>query len=388
MENKKLQFGVDLFLQRHEKFRNIRFGLVTNNSATTSQGELSRISLLKAGFNIIKLFSPEHGLTAQGEDGAYQKNISDPTTGLPVISLYGDHLLPAENDLNDIDIMLFDIPDAGCRFYTYLWTMTYVMEACEKFNKTLIILDRPNPVSGNINLAEGPMLDETNCSSFIGRWSIPIRHCCTLGELANYFSKIHTPNLYLQFVKVENWKREESVKEAGWFFKAPSPAITDEETAFLYPGMGLLEGVNVNEGRGTKTPFKIIGAPWINAAQIQNAFQSLGLPGISSTSFVYIPTGGLYENETCSGLQFTITDVLAFRSVQTGLKLIQLITSIYHDHCKERLYKTRANPTGKAHLDKLTGVYHSFKKIKNGVLPETELENLLWKDVIQPYLLY
>ena len=388
MENKKLQFGVDLFLQQHEKFRNIRFGLATNNAATTSQGELSRVALLKAGINIIKLFSPEHGLTSQGEDGAYQRNISDPVTCLPVISLYGDNLVPTENDLVDIDIVLFDIPDVGCRFYTYLWTMTYVMEVCEKFNKPLIILDRPNPINSNINVAEGPMLDETNCSSFIGRWSIPIRHCCTLGELANYFKKIYTPNLDLQFIKVENWKREHSVKDAGWFFIPPSPAITDAETVLLYPGIGLLEGINVNEGRGTQTPFKVFGAPWINAVQIQKSFQSLKLSGISSQSITYKPTGGLYENESCSGLQFAITNTSSFRPVQTGLKLIHLITSLYQDHCKERLYNTRANPTGKAHLDKLTGVYHSFKKIKNGVLPETELGNSAWKEIIQPFLLY
>jgi uncharacterized protein YbbC (DUF1343 family) len=383
----KVQFGIDHFLQQN-KFKDLRFALVTNNAATTSSGESSRVALVKAGFNIIKLFSPEHGLTTQGEDGAYQKNIIDPITNLPVISLYGDNLEPTENDLSDIDAIVYDIPDIGCRFYTYLWTMSYVMEACATFKKQFIILDRPNPISGNLNLAEGPMLDEENCSSFIGRWDIPIRHSSTLGELANYFASTRINDLDLQIIKTQNWKREQSAKEAEWYFIPPSPAITDIEIALLYPGMGLLEGINVNEGRGTKTPFKIFGAPWINASQLQKAFLSLQLPGIGCESFVYTPTVGLYANEHCNGLKLFVTDIFSFRPVQTGLKLIHLITSLYTDHCQERLYSTRANRTGKGHLDKLTGVYHSFKKIKNGVLPETGLADSTWKELIQPFLLY
>lgn len=388
MENQKVLFGVDHILNQADKFKHLRIALVTNNAATTSQGELSRVALLKQGFILVKLFSPEHGLTAQGEDGAHQSNITDPVTGLPVISLYGNHLRPTEKNLADIDVVLYDIPDIGCRFYTYLWTMTYVMEACAKFNKQIIILDRPNPISGNMDLTEGPMLDETNCSSFIGRWSIPIRHCCTLGELANYFAKNKINNLNLQIIKVKNWKREQSAEQAGWFFTSPSPAITDAETALLYPGMGLLEGINVNEGRGTQLPFKVFGAPWINASQLQETFQALRLPGIISQSFSYKPTGGLYANESCNGLRLTITDVSIFRPVQTGLQLIHLITSLYPDHCKERLYRTRANPTGKGHPDKLTGVHHCFEKIKNGKLSESGKIISVWKETIQSYQLY
>lgn len=386
MENKKIQSGVDHLLQQADKFRTTRFALVTNNAATTSTGEPSRVALLKAGFNIIKLFSPEHGLTARGEDGAYQKNSIDTLTQLPVISLYGENLMPTEYELSDIDTILFDIPDVGCRFYTYLWTMTFVMEACAKFNKLLIVLDRPNPVSGNIDLAEGPMLDEENCSSFIGRWSIPVRHSCTFGELGNYFSKTKINNLNLETIKIQNWKREQTGKVAEWFFNPPSPAITDIETALLYPGMGLLEGINVNEGRGTETPFKIFGAPWINAQQLNDTFQKLKIAGIKSQAVSYTSSSGLYANEVCNGLNFFVTEASQFHSVSMGIKLIYLIISFYPDQCKERLYVTRANPSGKNHLDKLTGVYQTFEKIKSGVLPETRLTN--WKETIRHYLLY
>jgi uncharacterized protein YbbC (DUF1343 family) len=386
--SQRLLFGIDNFLQQANKFSNLHLALVTNNAASTSKGILSRIALIKENFKLTKLFSPEHGITAQGEDGAFQVNITDTITGLPVISLYGDRLKLSKEDMADIDAVLFDIPDVGCRFYTYLWTMTYMMEACAEFNKPLFILDRPNPVGGDFNLVEGPMLDETNCASFIGRWSIPVRHSCTLGELATYFASSRVKNLNLQIIKVRNWRREQSAKEANWLFIPPSPAIRDEETALLYPGMGLLEGINVNEGRSTESPFKIFGAPWINASQIQKAFESLQLPGIISQPHSYKPSFGIYIDEYCQGLRLGVTNVFTFRPVQTVLKLIQLLTSLYPEYCMERLYKTRANPGGEKHLDKLTGIYNSFEKIKQGEMPDQGLIKTEWKETMRPYLFY
>ena len=168
--------GVNSFLQLSGPIKNLRYALVTNDAAFTSNGIRSRMALKKHGFNLIKIFSPEHGISVKGADGAYQNHQTDIVSGLPVISLYGDRLAPSEEDLADIDVVLFDIPDVGCRFYTYLWTMTYVMEACTLYNKQFIVLDRSNPISGNLDMEEGPMLDEQTCSSFIGRWSIPIIH--------------------------------------------------------------------------------------------------------------------------------------------------------------------------------------------------------------------
>ena len=385
---KEVLFGLDNLLLQKNKFKHLRIALVTNNAATTSSGEQGRSALLKAGFNITKLFSPEHGLTAKGEDGTYQSNSIDSVTKLPVISLYGDHLIPTEEDLTDSDIVLFDIPDVGCRFYTYLWTMTYVMEACAVYKKPFIIPDRPNPISGDIDKSEGPILDEKNCSSFTGRWNIPLRHSCTLGELATYFAKTRIKNLNLEIIRVQNWNRNQTAPEAGWHFVSASPAINDVETALLYPGMGLLEGINVNEGRGTEWPFKICGAPCINAVQLTDAFNKLKLPGVKTEVINYSPERGLYTGENCNGLKFAITDIHSFRPVQTGLQLLQLIISLYPEHCKERLYPTVANPSGSGHLDKLSGVYQSFEKIKKGELPSTKLLESDWKEIIQPYLLY
>lgn len=384
----KVLFGVDKFCEASSRYKNTRFGLVTNNAATNSAGLLSRVALLKSGFNIIKLFSPEHGLDAKGADGAFQNNQVDSVTKLPVVSLYGDQLAPVEKQMTDIDIILFDIPDTGCRFYTYLWTMTYIMEACSAFNKPLIILDRPNPISGNLNKAEGPALDEKNCSSFIGRWNIPVRHSCTLGELTNYFAATRIKSPDIKVMKVENWNSNETVVESGWSFVPTSPAIKDFETALFYPGMGLFEGINVNEGRGAIHPFKMLGAPWIGPQQINSAFNNLQLPGIKSFITSYTPGWGLYAGEICQGLTFSITDANSFKPVHTGLQIIKLIVSCYPEQCKERLYHTVANPSGSGHLDKLTGVFQSFKKIKNGVFPFESLEQKQWAEIMRPFLLY
>ena len=382
----KVQFGIDAFLQSNHYPKKLRYALVTNNVATTSDGEPSRLALIKAGFTIKKLFSPEHGLTAKGEDGSYQNNSVDDLTNLPVISLYSDHLAPTAEELNDIDIMLFDIPDVGCRFYTYLWTMTYVMEACAANGKQIIILDRPNPIGGDLNKAEGPWLDETFCSSFIGRWNIPVRHSCTLGELATYFAGTKINNCDLQIIKVKNWNRLLSVSEANWHFLPTSPAIRDAETALLYPGTGLLEGINVNEGRGTDYPFKIFGAPWIEASLMYEAFVQSKPGGIVIKEISYVPETGIYSGETCYGLKIAVTDAHSFKPVSTSFQLLHLITRLFPDNCEERLYPTVANPSGSGHLDKLTGIPHSFGKIKTGSIPTTHVSD--WKEQIQPFLLY
>jgi uncharacterized protein YbbC (DUF1343 family) len=388
MHDAKLLFGLDHFLDQSYKFSHVRFALVTNNAATTRDGKLGRIALVEKGFHLTKIFSPEHGLTAHGDDGAFQNNVVDTATGLPVTSLYGNRLKPSQEDLADIDAVLFDVPDAGCRFYTYLWTMTYVMEACAECSKPLFILDRPNPAGGHLHLAEGPMLDEENCSSFIGRWSIPVRHCCTFGELAAYFASGRIQHLDLRIFKVRNWERNQCTTRPSWLFIPPSPAITDAETALLYPGIGLLEGINVNEGRGSKFPFKVFGAPWMNASRIHETFEDLHLPGVSSKACSHTPTSGLYQSELCHGLELTVTDPGVFRPVQAGFKLIQVISSLYPEYCTERLYKTMANPTGKSHLDKLTGVFQCFEKVKRSQLGDSSLAVSNWENVVKPFLLY
>ena len=379
MSSAQIIVGIDHFLQQ-TKYKDKRLALVTNNAALTSHGIKTRIALLQNGFTVPKLFSPEHGLTATDADGTFIQNSIDSITGLPIISLYGDHLAPTKIDLEDIDIVLIDIPDVGCRFYTYLWMMTYVMEACAAYNKPLIILDRPNPIGGNILLAEGPMPDEA-CSSFIGRWNIPIRHSCTLGELATYFAATKIKALHLEVIRITNWQRNKTTTS----FTPTSPAIQNITTALLYPGMGLLEGINVNEGRGTDKPFTVCGAPWINSEALANAFTQKNCAGIICKPYSYTPAEGLYAGKNCNGIEFFITDEEKFRPVATAISLIQTIMAMYLVEVKERLYTTRANPGGQAHLDKLSGVQNAFIKIKKREI-NTAVES--WPEIIKPYLLY
>ena len=375
--------GIDVFLQFPEVNKNSRLAIVTNNAAFTSDRILSRLALVEKGFNIVKIFSPEHGISVKGADGSYQKDAIDIKTALAIISLYGDRLMPTEEDLKDIDIVLFDIPDVGCRFYTYLWTMTYVMGACAKYNKQLVILDRPNPIGGNLEMAEGPMLDEKTCASFIGRWSIPIRHSCTLGELANYFSNKKLNGLDLKIVQVKNWDRSRIAND----FYPTSPAIQNISTALVYPGMGLLEGINVNEGRGTDKPFMKFGAPWVNGEELQMELKDKNIIGIDLKPCSYVPLDSLYKNETCYGLELNLTDTNKFRPAGFGIDLISVLFKLYPQQVKERAYITNVNPSGGGHLDKLLGVKNAFELLKHGKTIQTDLSQT-WLSEITSSLLY
>lgn len=375
--------GIDSFISEPGISKEYRFAIVTNNAAFSAERVLSRLALVKEGFNLVKIFSPEHGISVKGEDGAFQHHSVDIKTNLPIISLYGDRLKPTEEDLGDIDIVLFDIPDVGCRFYTYLWTMTYVMEACAAFGKNFIVLDRPNPVSGDLAMAEGPMLDEENCSAFIGRWSIPIRHCCTLGELALYFSNTKIKKADLKIIPVKNWTRDQIPND----FYPTSPAIQNISTALVYPGMGLMEGINVNEGRGTDKPFLQFGAPWINAEELHHQLAEELIFGIKTKPCSYIPDDSLYSGEQCHGLELTLTDEKTFYPVAFGIKIIALLMQLYPTYIQERFYHTNANPSGKAHLDKLLGIKNAFDLIRSKASIDTNVFQS-WSEEITPFLLY
>lgn len=378
--------GIDIVSDILKNQKHYRWALVTNEVAITATGTRSRVHLLENDFQVTRLFSPEHGLLAIGADGEMQKNTTDRITGLPVISLYGAQLAPTAETLTDIDAVLFDIPDLGCRFYTYLWTLTHVMEACALHQKPLVVLDRPNPIGGDLEKVEGPWLDETNCSSFIGRWSIPIRHSCTLGELARYFAATRLPDLDLQVIPVSNWNRLLSATETGWKFTPTSPAIRDLETALLYPGTGLLEGIYINEGRGAERPFTQLGAPWIDGEELARAFNQMGLPGVTASANNYLPDASLYAGENCGGIRLHVHNQQVFRPVQTGLSLLRLLLATYPAEVKERNYYTAANPDGIKHLDKLTGIPNAFQQLKEGIEFPLQVQDQ-WQQTIAGFLL-
>jgi uncharacterized protein YbbC (DUF1343 family) len=383
MIQQKMVLGIDSLLIQRKKFKGKKVALLCNESSVTSDGEASRSALLRNGFTLIKLFSPEHGLRSIGDDGQYQAHGKDALTGLPIISLYGDILAPREEDLHDTDLLISDLPDIGCRFYTYLWTMTHVMESCEKFNIPMLISDRPNPIATNFAFAEGPML-APSCASFIGRWNIPLKHNCTIAELARYFKNTYTPKLQLDIISLQQWKRESGF---AYPFLPTSPAMQSLHAACLYPGTGLLEGIYINEGRGTPHPFEQFGAPWIDAADLKSLTDTFDLPHIKTHTITYTPESGLYAHEKCYGLFLEIADPAKLKSVETGIMLIKALCTLYPEKIRERFYETVANPDGVHHLDKLLGIPDALVRIKKQEFIETDLhEN--WKNVIADYLLY
>lgn len=381
-----MQYGIDIFLQQSSPWKQMKLAMVTNDAATTITGEKSRTAVLKNNFQLIRLFSPEHGIAVTGADGAYQNNTKDAITGLPVISLYGDALAPAADTLHDIDAVLFDIPDVGCRYYTYLWTMTHVMQACAANNKPFVVLDRPNPTGALLHKAEGPVLDEEHCSSFIGRWNIPLKHCCTLGELAQYFAATRIPNLQLHIIKASGYQRHH-IAGKDFPFVPTSPAIQNVHTAMLYPGTGLLEGVNICEARGTSSPFTMCGAPWMDEVKLAAAIQALSLPGVQASPASYTPSAGIFAGTQCHGVQWQVTDIASFNAVQTGIAFLQTVHQLYPQQLQQRLYKTVANPSGEGHLDKLLGVHHAFEKLQQKIPFNTDVQEQ-WSADICRYLLY
>jgi uncharacterized protein YbbC (DUF1343 family) len=375
--------GITRFLQKAPAYRGQRLALATNDAALTPDGQPSREALLRAGFGLCRLFAPEHGMARSGADGAAQPHGTDACTGLPITSLYGAQLAPTAADLADVDTVLFDMPDVGCRFYTYLWTMTHLMEACAAHGKPLVVLDRPNPTGALLHMAEGPWLDEATCGSFIGRWNMPLRHCCTLGELARYFAATRLPGLQLTVEPVSGYQRRHRAP-LHFPFVATSPAMPTAQSALLYPGTGLLEGLNLNEGRGTQMPFALIGAPWLNNDVLGRELWAAGI--LRATPLGYTAAAGPYAGLYCRGLLLQVTDAEAFTPVQWGLQLLAALVRHHPNELRERPYPTVANPGGMGHLDRLLGQPQAFAHLLRGGTWHTAVPQ--WAGLVGPYLLY
>ncbi|HVU98380.1 MAG TPA: DUF1343 domain-containing protein [Puia sp.] len=404
MDCSKSLLGVDLLLASPPAWCSSRIALVTNQAAVTSGFRPSRLALLEAGFRLVKLFSPEHGLSAMGPDGHLMRDTVDGLTGLPVISLYGDRLAPSWDDLSDVDLVLFDIPDIGSRFYTYLWTMTHVLEACAGFGRPLVIADRPNPLSGRLELAEGPMLDEGSCASFIGRWALPVRHSCTLGELAGFFNTSRGIGCDLEVVACSGWDRR-AFFPAERSFVPLSPAIPSFESALLYPGLCLFEATNLSEGRGTATPFRVVGAPWMRAKEVVEEFNrracgvvasgaSAGRAcGVVARAVEFEPGGGKYGGRWCPGVMLHVLSMVEFRPVETGCLLLAVIRDLHPGLFEWAPYPTHVNPRGVGHLDLLLGVRGAEALFESGAMDELAAIRKYtdtgdWAERVRSFLLY
>lgn len=324
----KVQPGIEVLLNEYlHLIAGKRVGLITNHTGIDAQGT-HIADLLQAApqVTVAAFFAPEHGLRGDRPAGERISSYIDPATGVPVHSLYGSTLKPTSEMLRGIDLLLFDIQDVGTRFYTYIYTMAYAMEAAAEQGIPFIVLDRPNPIGGEI--VEGPVLDP-RFSSFVGLYPIALRHGMTVGELALFFNTEQNIGADLTVIPMRGWERSMWFDDTGLPWVAPSPNMRTLSTATVYPGLGLIEGTNVSEGRGTDRPFEMIGAPWIDGMELADALNRLDLPGVRFHPTTFTPTTSKFQGERSEGVLIEVTDRSSFRAVTTGIAVIRTIKTLY-----------------------------------------------------------
>jgi uncharacterized protein YbbC (DUF1343 family) len=324
----RVQTGLDVLeAQKFAPLRNKHVGLITNHTGLDSQGRSTADLLSHApGVHLVALFSPEHGLAGRNDEKIASSK--DAATGLPIFSLYGETQRPTEEMLRGIDALVFDVQDAGVRFYTYTTTMAYCMEEAAKHSIAFYVLDRPNPVGGNI--VEGPMLDADK-ASFTAYFPLPVRYGLTIGELAQLFNTENHINCDLHVIAMKNWHRNYFFESTGARWLPPSPNLRTLKGAVLYPGIEILQNAGVSVGRGTETPFEEFGAPWINGEEVAAALNNRHLAGLHFANQPFIPVGGLYSGQRCGGVAVRITDRQAVRAMLMGLEIAATLKKLYPD---------------------------------------------------------
>jgi uncharacterized protein YbbC (DUF1343 family) len=280
--------------------------------------------LLAQGITINKVFSPEHGFRGSADAGEKIKNYKDKKTGLPIVSLYGSHNKPTPEDLAGIDIVIFDIQDVGVRFYTYISTMGLAMEAAAEAGVKFIVLDRVNPIGGAT--VAGPV--RLGPSQFIAYHDIPVQHGMTAGELARMINAERDLGVELQIVKIEGWKRSQWFDTTGQPWTNPSPNMRNLTQALLYPGVGLLETA-MSVGRGTDTPFEVIGAPYIDDVKLADRLNALGQASVRFVPIRFTPSASIHADEPCGGVNIIITDRRNLRAVPLGIDIARVLHELY-----------------------------------------------------------
>ena len=328
--------GIDVLARDgFEPLAEQRVGLITNHTGLARDGR-STIELLHAADNVdlVRLFSPEHGPRGELDVPSIGDGV-DGATQVPVVSLYGEHRRPTAAMLEGLDTLVFDIQDIGTRFYTYISTMGNAMVAAAEYGKRFVVLDRPNPINGRD--VAGPVLDDGK-QSFVGFHTLPVRHGMTVGELALMFRDELGLDLELQVVQLEGWTRDTWFDETGLDWVNPSPNMRSLTEAILYPGIGLLETTNLSVGRGTATPFELIGAPWLDAEALAKTLSAMGLPGIEFTPVHFTPDASTFANEPSHGVRFTLSDRDRFEPVATGLAIATILRRDYREHWQTERY--------------------------------------------------
>lgn len=362
-----MKLGIDILLsQRRDLIEGRRIGILANAASIGSGNRNTIVQLCSdKALRVMAIFGPEHGVQTIAQDMEPVDTSMDPTTGIPIFSLYGKTLAslrPTPEMLKDIDVFIVDLQDVGSRYYTYVWTAVLCVEACKASGKKMIICDRPNPIGG-VRI-EGPVI-EAGFNSFVGLHSLPVRHAMTIGEIVQLVNNREKMDADITIVQTDGWRRDMDWPDTGLAWYNPSPNMRSYEAALLYPGMCLIEGTNLSEGRGTPSPFEIVGAPFIKSKELCDGFNSLGLSGIFAEPVSFLPTHQKWVGQQCGGVRWKLTDVKSFRPYLAGLAFIWLVNRIYRGHG----FEWRAAPyefvTDKPAIDLLTGSAYFRENIEN-----------------------
>ncbi len=324
--NGKVESGIDvLAAEQFAPLTGLRVGLITNHTGRDAAGRRTLNLLYNAPkVKLAAVFSPEHGL--YGNVDARVASGMEPITALPVYSLYGSTTRPTEEMLVDLDALVFDIQDAGVRFYTYITTMAYAMEAAAKKGIAFYVLDRPNPLSGAV--VQGPILD-ADLRSFTGYFPLPVRHGMTVGELAHMFNAENHIGAKLRVITMRGYQREEWYDQTGLQWVAPSPNLCTLAEATLYPGVAMVEGANVSVGRGTATPFELLGAPWMNGKELASYLNERDILGVHFVPRDFTPSESLYAHRLCHGVQIDLVDRQVLDAAALGVEIASALYRLY-----------------------------------------------------------
>jgi uncharacterized protein YbbC (DUF1343 family) len=334
------------------RLRGQRLGLVANPTSVTRDLRHLADVLVELGLDLRVLFGPEHGLRGDAQDMIAVGAEIDARTGVPVCSLYGADeasLAPRADQLAELDAVVFDIQDVGSRYYTYVWTLVYVMRACAAAGVRVVVLDRPNPIGG-VDVEGGEVT--AACRSFVGLCSVPNRHGMTAGEIARWANDTESIGCELEVVAADGWSRAMHSPDTGVPWVLPSPNMPTYDTALVYPGMCLIEGTELSEGRGTTRPFEFVGAPFVDGDALAGALREL--PGVTARPLTFTPQFQKHAGAACGGVQLHVTDRAAFLPYLTGVAVIAAVRRLWPESFawRTRAYEFVAD---RAAIDLLTG---------------------------------
>jgi len=328
LRNGKVQTGVDVLeAENFAPLEGRRVGLITNSTGVDAAGRRTVDLLAHApGVKLLAVFSPEHGIEGQADSRVLSS--TDAATGLPVYSLYGDTERPTDRMLEGLNALVFDIQDAGVRFYTYITTLGYCLEAAAQKGIEFYVLDRPNPINGDE--VEGPILED-DLRSFVAYYPLPIRHGMTVGELAEMFNHENHLNAKLHVIKMRDWQRTDWYDETGLAWVNPSPNLRNPTEEVLYPGVAMVEGANVSVGRGTDTPFELLGAPWMDSRNLSAYLNARDIQGVRFVPVDFKPSSNSFADRLCHGVQIVLIDRQALDPAELGVELAAALWKLYPD---------------------------------------------------------